>query len=91
MALVEIRFIFLLYSSPYFEGSGRRVVEYRIFVLGEGEKNREDVEAVEEVFSEGVGCHAFFKVPTSGGNHADVDADGFVTADAFKCFFLKDA
>ena len=53
-----------------------------------GEEDGEDVEAVEEVFTEDFVGHAFFKVTAGGSNDADVDGDGFVAADAFEGFFL---
>ena len=51
----------------------------------------DDVEAVEEVFAEGAFLDHLRQVTVGGGHHADIDADAFRSADAFKHAFLKDA
>ena len=51
----------------------------------------DDVEAEEEVLSELLAVDTFLEVPVGGGDDADIDFDGAVTADAFEFAFLEDA
>src|SRR6478672_332852 len=51
----------------------------------------DDVQAVEEVLAELALGDSLLKWPISGGDHADIDFDGLVSADSLKCPRLQDA
>lgn len=60
-------------------------------VAERGQSQRHHVEAVIQIFAEAAGGDALRQVGVGGGDHADVDVNGFRGADALELALLEDA